>query len=230
MSESVHEKRAMAIMAHPDDADFTCAGTLANWIDDGWHVTYVMCTNGDKGTNDPAISAEQMAATRAREAKAAAKVLGVQSCVFLDHPDGELEMTMAFRRELTSVIREHRPRAIFTHDPWRHYQIHPDHRAVGFTALDAIAAARDRLYFPEHIAIGLQPQRVKEAYLWAPESANHWIDISATFGRKLAALRTHDSQVGNMADLEERLLHWAELAGQSQGLALAEAYRRLDLP
>jgi LmbE family N-acetylglucosaminyl deacetylase len=223
-------KRAMAIMAHPDDADFTCAGTIAKWIDQGWEITYAMCTSGDKGTNDPSITAEEIATTREAEARAAARELGVATCLFLRHRDGELEVTMAFRRELAQLLRQHRPNVVFTHDPWLHYQIHPDHRAVGFTTLDAIASARDRLYFPEQLVDGIEPQRVKQVYLWVPEQPNHWEDITNTFSRKIAALSRHTSQVTPIPDFAERLRTRAEAAAQGHGMALAEAFRRMDLP
>jgi LmbE family N-acetylglucosaminyl deacetylase len=222
-------KRVMAIMAHPDDADFTAAGTIAQWTDQGWQITYVMCTRGDKGTNDPNVSPEEIAAIREKEAQDAAAELGVTTCVFLPYKDGELEVTMAFRRELAGVLRLYKPDILLTHDPWRHYQIHPDHRATGFSALDAVAAARDRLYFPEQIAAGLASHRVKEVYLWTPESPNLWIDISDTFDRKVATLRRHVSQVSRMPDLEKRLRQWAEAAASGHGMKLAEVYRRLEL-
>lgn len=222
--------RVMAIMAHPDDADFTAAGTVAKWAAEGWHITYVMCSRGDKGTNDPAVSSSQIAVIREAEAQRAAQVLGVATCLFLDHRDGELEVTMAFRRELTGILRQHKPRIVLTHDPWRHYQIHPDHRAVGFSVLDAIAAARDRLYFTEQIEAGLEPHRVKQAYLWGAESPNLWVDISDTFDQKVIALKCHESQVNAISDLDERLRRWAEAAAKGRGFALAEAFHLLELP
>lgn len=222
-------KRVMAVMAHPDDADFTCAGTVAKWAAQGWQIVYVMCTSGDKGTNDPAVTPEQIAALREQEARLAAKELGVAECLFLGHKDGELEVTMAFRRELTGLLRRHKPDLVLTHDPWRHYQIHPDHRAVGFSTLDAVAAARDRLYFVEQLTNGLEPHRVKEAYLWAPESPNLWVDISDTLAKKVAVLKCHHSQVAGIPDLEDRLLRWAQTSAEGRGMALAEAFRRLEL-
>lgn len=225
----VEPKRAMAIMAHPDDADFTCAGTVINWVSKGWRITYVMCTSGDKGTNDPGVTPEEIAAIREREAQAAARELGVADCLFLRHKDGELEVTMEFRRELAGLLRQHRPDIVLTHDPWRHYQIHPDHRAVGFSVIDAVAAARDRLYFVEQVTAGLAPHRVKELYLWAPEVPNAWIDITDTFERKVIALKQHKSQVSGIENLEDRLRQWAEASAEGHGMKLAEAFRRLEL-
>jgi LmbE family N-acetylglucosaminyl deacetylase len=222
-------KRAMAIMAHPDDTEFTCGGTFAHWIDDGWEITYVLCTLGQKGTHDPDTTPHEMAVIREKETRAAAQSLGVSKCVFLNHIDGELEVTMDFRRELSAVIRTYKPQVVFTHDPWLHYQIHPDHRAVGFSALDAIAAARDRLYFPEQLAQGLEPNRVKDVYLWAPERPNTWMDITDTFERKIAALRQHKSQVSHMTDLEDRLHRWAERNAENQSFRLAEAFHHMEL-
>ena len=148
--------RAMAIFAHPDDAEFGCSGTIALWASLGVHVTYCLLTSGNKGTHDPDLSPDRLARTREREQRAAGKVLGVKEFVFLRHDDGELEVSMDLRAEVCRAIRECRPDLVLTQDPWRPYQVHPDHRVAGWSAMDGVIAARDHLFFPEH------PPRVRD--------------------------------------------------------------------
>ncbi|RJQ39326.1 MAG: PIG-L family deacetylase, partial [Nitrospiraceae bacterium] len=136
-------ERIMVIMAHPDDTEMGCGGTVAKWIKEGHEVRYVVCTNGDKGTKDRELSSHRLAEIREYEQLKAAEVLGVKNVIFLRHRDGELEVTQAFRSELALLIRQYKPHIIVTHDPWRPYLLHPDHRAVGFTTTDAVIAARD---------------------------------------------------------------------------------------
>ncbi|MHB1131227.1 MAG: PIG-L deacetylase family protein [Chloroflexota bacterium] len=219
----------MVIAAHPDDPEFGAGGTIARWVAEGCEVRYVLCTSGDKGSWDPNLTPGQMVTVREAEQRAAAAELGVAECHFLHHVDGEMEPTLAFRRELAGLLRQYRPLRVVTHDPWLHYQIHPDHRAVGTAAMDAIAGARDIWYFPEQLAYGRQPQRVKELYFFRAQDPNHWVDIAETFARKLDALRCHASQVGRIPDLEARMRKMAQAAGQARGLELAEAFYRLEL-
>ena len=220
----------MVFAAHPDDPEFGAGGTIARWVAEGSEVRYVLCTSGDKGSWDPNLMPGQMVTVREGEQRAAAAELGVAECIFLHHVDGELEPSLAFRRELAHLLRQYRPLRVVTHDPWLHYQIHPDHRAVGTAVMDAVAGARDIWYFPEQLAHGVTPQRVKELYFFRAQDPNYWVDISETFERKLAALRCHASQVNRIPDLQARMRRVAAEAGQAKGLALAEAFYRLDLP
>ncbi len=220
----------MVIGAHPDDPEFGCGGTVARWLAEGREVRYVLCTSGDKGSWDPALGPAEMAALREREQLAAARELGVAECIFLRHVDGELEPTLAFRRELALLLRQYRPYVVVTHDPYLHYQIHPDHRAVGTAVMDAIAAARDVWYYPEQLVDGVSPHRVKELYLFRPQEPNWWVDITETFDRKITALHKHASQVERSPDLRERLHRLAQETGRAGGMPLAEAFRRIELP
>lgn len=216
--------------AHPDDPEFGCGGTIARWTAAGHVVRYVICTGGDKGSWDRNMHPGDMVALREAEQRRAAETLGVSECLFLRHVDGELEPTLAFRRELALILRRFRPRIVVTHDPYLHYQIHPDHRAVGTAVMDAIAASRDVWYYPEQMVEGIGAHRVKELYLFRAQEPNFWIDISVTFARKMAALRCHESQVSRSVNLEERMRRTAEEAGREGGLPLAEAFRRIELP
>ncbi|MDQ6691721.1 MAG: PIG-L family deacetylase, partial [Candidatus Dormibacteraeota bacterium] len=143
-------KRALCLVAHPDDVEFYCGGTVALLTARGAVVDFVLTTSGDKGTQDPALSSMELAGLREREQRAAAKVLGASSVEFLRRPDAELEESLDLRREFVRAIRAFRPDLILTFDPTPAYRYHPDHRVVGRVALDAAwPAARDRLTFPD---------------------------------------------------------------------------------
>ncbi len=136
---------------------------------------------------------------------------------------------MERRRALTRIIREYQPEVLVTHDPWMRYQLHPDHRASGTLALDAMISARDRLYFPEQIEKGLSPCRVRRALLFASDQPDFWVDIEKTLDKKIKALGQHESQVSQGPKWEEWLRKRAETAGAPQGLKFAESFKRLVL-
>ncbi len=222
-------KKILAIVAHPDDCEFTSSGTIAKWVAEGYVVEYALCTSGNKGTANPNLTPDQLAATREQEQMDAAKELGVSHCIFLRHNDGEMEVTLKLREELALVIRQRKPSVVLTHDPWKMYMIHPDHRAVGFSALDAVAAARDHLYFPHQLIDGLIAHRVKEAYLFNPQEPNYWVDVSDTFEKKIASIARHRSQVAKPEEIRERIKEMAATTGQPQNIPLAEAFHRIEL-
>lgn len=219
----------MVICAHPDDAEVQCAGTIASWVEEGIKVTYVILTKGDKGTQDPAMTGEELAGLRREEQKRAAEILGVEKVVFLEKEDGELEVTLENRKLLTRIIREYQPEVLVTHDPWMRYQLHPDHRACGTLALDAMISARDRLYFHEQVLQGLKPCRVRRVLLFSSDQPDFWVDIGKTLDMKIKALGEHQSQVIQWPKWEEWLRKRAENAGTSQGIKYAEPFKRLVL-
>ncbi|RKY69646.1 MAG: PIG-L family deacetylase [Chloroflexi bacterium] len=218
-------KRVLAIMAHPDDADLTCAGTLAKWIKAGRQVHYVVCTCGDKGTKDPHMTPHRLTAIREEEQLAAARKLGIEAVIFLRHKDGELEATKEFRAEIAMLIRHYKPDIVITHDPWQPYQLHPDHRAVGITVCDAIVAARDHLFLPAQTAIGLEAFEPAELYLWGAAEPDYFEDITETIDLKLEVLAQHQSQVCTIPNWRERIRQWAVSTGAPHGLAYAEAFK-----
>jgi LmbE family N-acetylglucosaminyl deacetylase len=221
--------RAMVIAAHPDDPEFGCAGTVVKWAGAGKKITYVLLTSGDKGSHDPDLRPGRLAALREKEQRAAAQELGVEQVIFLRYPDGLLENTLELRRQLSNVIRQHRPHIVLTIDPWRPYQLHPDHRAAGQAALDAIYAAREWYVFPEQLVGEVEPWRVKEAYLFWTSNADYWEDISQCIETRISALTRHASQVGlNNEKLAERIREWAREAGKESGYEYAEAFKRLQ--
>jgi LmbE family N-acetylglucosaminyl deacetylase len=222
----------MVISPHADDAEGGCGGTVAMWIKQGKSVVYVLCTNGDKGTNDPAIQPEQLAATREKEQQAAADVLGVREVIFLRHPDQGLEETSEFRKELVRLIRMYRPDTVITVDPYRKYIWHRDHRITGQVVLDAVFPyARDLYAYPDLNAQGLEPFKVKEVLLWASEEPNYNIDITNVFDMKVKALRCHESQVGAapLVEMEERIKERSRMYAEGEDYELAESFHRVEL-
>ncbi len=232
-------QRVLAIGAHPDDIEFGCGGSLAGWAQAGAAVTLLVVTDGSKGTWDREADPAELVAMRADEQHAAAAELGASHVIMLGRVDGELAHTRDLVAELCLRIRETQPDVLLTHDPWRRYELHPDHRATGWTVLDAVVAARDHLFFPEQLDDGLQPHRPGAVLLWKPEEPDHWEDIWATLDRKVAALLRHSSQsqttmggaqAGGAArnEFRDRIADWARRAGQPVGLAAAEAFKRLE--
>lgn len=222
-------KRALVIAAHPDDADFGAAGTAALWTKEGWAFSYLVCTNGAKGSDDPAIAPPDLIAMRRQEQRDAAAILGVKGVFFLDYEDGELTPRRDLLGDVVRCIRQVRPHAVFTHDPESvivndSFINHADHRITGLTAVDAVyPSARDRLNFPEQISEGLEPHKVSEIYIWGSERANFDVDITSVIDTKIAALTAHTSQFTPdfIATILER---WKNADGR-----YVESFRRVQL-
>jgi LmbE family N-acetylglucosaminyl deacetylase len=223
--------RFMVIVAHPDDADFGPAATAARWIDAGSVGWLVCCTSGDQGGEDPDLDPLALAGTREAEQRAAAEVVGYAGVSFLHQPDGALANELPLRELLVREIRTFRPDAVLTHDPdvvvyGRGGINHTDHRAAGIAAVDAVyPAARNPMAFPWLARAGLEPQRVRRIYLFWSNAPDTWVDTSATFGRRVDALRAHVSQIKDPAGLEERMRGWASEQGANIGTDAAEGFR-----
>ena len=224
---------AMVVTPHPDDAEFGIAGTVARWVKEGNDVVYVVCTNGDKGTNDINMRPEVLAQIREKEQLKAARVLGVREVIFLRHPDQGLEDTYEFRKQLVRLIRMYRPDVVATTDPYVRYKWHRDHRIAGQVVLDAVFPfARDFLAYPDLMLDGLQPHKVKEVLLWSmllfwdSQDINYRSDITDTIDLKIAALRCHKSQVEHMSpsDMDKLLRQVHESMAQGESFKLAEAF------
>src|SRR5215831_15126752 len=237
MIDDSEVQRILVINAHPDDVDFSAAGTVALWTDAGIEVTYCIVTDGDAGGHDPSVPRPEMPALRRAEQTAAAKQVGVHDLRFLGYPDGQVEATLALRKDLARVIRQVRPDRLLCPSPERNYARlpanHPDHRAVGSSALDAVYPdARNPFAFPELLTgEGLEPWTVKEVWLPGGPTPGHYVDITGTFPRKIAALRAHVSQTGQMDGLEEFLRGWNSRVAAQAGLpegSLAEAFQVID--
>lgn len=219
----------MVIAAHPDDPEFGCAGTVAKLAAEGKEVSYVLLTSGDKGGHDPAVRPGKVAGQREVEQRVAAAELGVKDVIFLNYPDGILENSLELRRRLTQIIRELQPDIVFAIDPWRRYQLHPDHRAAGFAALDAVWSAREWYIFPEQLLGDREPWRAAEVYLFWADEPDHWEDVSQTLDQRIAALRHHASQIREPDKLEERIRKWAGETARDKGMEYAEAFKKIRL-
>jgi LmbE family N-acetylglucosaminyl deacetylase len=235
--EDAEISRILVISAHPDDVDFGAAGTVAKWTDAGLAVSYCIVTNGDAGGSDRSVLRDEMTTLRQAEQTAAAKQVGVHDLHFLGYPDGRVEPTLALRKDLTRVIRLMQPDRVVCQSPERNYArmgvSHPDHRAVGTSSLDAVYPdARNPFAFPELLADeSLEPWTVREVWIAGSPTPNHYVDITDTFGRKVAALRSHVSQIKDPDGLEEMLRSWLIRAAEAGGLPeghLAEAFQVLQ--
>ena len=228
--------RVLVIVAHPDDPEFPAAGTLACWAKQGVNITYVIVTDGSKGSSEAGMTAEQLVQIRQSEQRAAAQALGNIEVVFLGYEDGRVVNSSELKRDLVRQIRLHRPDVLITHDPTariiNNARInHPDHREVGDAALDAVfPLARDRLNFPEHEAEGLEPHKVLDIFLTGTNEPNLTVDITSTIDLKIAALCEHRSQIGDQAELEKRMREFAARNAEGTSFQYAERFRRVQLP
>ena len=228
-------ERVLVVAAHPDDIEFAAAGTVARWVAEGASIRYLLVTRGDKGSDDPDADIEELTALRAREQRDAAAEIGVDEVDFLDEPDGQVEPSLALRERVTRAIRECRPEIVMTHDPTvlfvnNEWVNHPDHRAVGQVAVDAVfPTARDPLNFRQHLEAGLTPWKVAELYLWSTNEANQLVDIGATLDAKIAALGRHASQFRAFDDVARWVRRRSEELGERAGYRAAEGFRRVTL-
>jgi LmbE family N-acetylglucosaminyl deacetylase len=219
-------------MAHPDDVDFSAAGSVARWVDEGAVVTYCIVTDGDAGGSDPSVPRGEVPAIRRAEQVAAASEVGVTDVVFLGYADGLLTPSIDLRRDLARVIRRVAPDRVVSQWPERNYArvfaSHPDHLAAGEATLCAVYPdARNPFAFPELLAEGLQPHVVREVWAVASPTPDTYVDVTDTFNRKIAALKSHESQVGGMDDIEGFIRGWLSAAARSAGFPdgrLAESF------
>jgi LmbE family N-acetylglucosaminyl deacetylase len=218
-------QRILVVIAHPDDGESFCGGTMARLSAERRVIHYLVITRGDKGSDDHTMTPERLSPLREKEQRQAAQVLGVQTVTFLEgYNDGTIEPTLALREELTLRIREWRPDVVFTFDPWKRYEMHPDHRATGLCTFDAIAAARGWMNYPEQLHDGKTEHKVKQVYFFNTDQPNHWVDISEVLDTKIQARLSHTSQVQLANPPGGYLRRWAAEAGATQGYAFAEAF------
>jgi LmbE family N-acetylglucosaminyl deacetylase len=231
--------RVLVVMAHPDDAEFGCGGTIAKWASAGKEINYLLCTSGDKGSSDPEMLPMKLAQLRREEQRNAAHALGARDVEFLTYEDGTLQNTLQLRRDIAREIRRFKPDAVICQDPTmrfggNRYLNHPDHRAAGDACLDAIyPSARDLHVFPELLVEGLQPHKVREVFMSTMQNPDIWIDISECFERKLEGLRQHASQVGARFDqvterIRERSRQTARMFNLEFEMGEGFRYFRLD--
>ena len=241
MAESSNDNgfsRAMVVVAHADDAEYGCSGTVARLCDEGWEVVYVLCTDGSKGTGDREISGKELSRLRRREQRNAGRVLGLKDVVFLDYEDSVLQPTLELRRDIAREIRRHRPDVLITMHPQRSLDGagwgigHPDHMAAGEAALAAVfPTARDHLTFPELLEAGLEPHKVAEVWIMGHPEPDHWMDVTRHVDTSIRALMEHESQMDGRGEAEvgERMREWRRRSAVGKGMQYAEAFRRFSL-
>lgn len=229
-------ERLLVIVAHPDDADFGPAATVASWIDEGTVAELVCCTSGDAGADDPETDPVELALLRETEQRAAAEIVGYRAVHFLHQPDGALANDLPLREELVRIIRSFRPDAVMTSDPSGFFTPdgfvqHTDHRAAGAAAVDAVyPAARNAMAFASLARAGLLPHKVSRVYLFWAGDAGELVDVGSHVDRKLQALRAHASQLRDPSDVEQRVRNRLAEQGQRIGVEAAEPFRviRID--
>lgn len=228
-------RRILCISAHPDDNEFTIGGSVAKWTREGRTVGFCLVTTGGAGVNEHTPSPEKLIPLREKETHAAARILGVKQVILLGYADGTLEPTLGMRRDLTRVIRRFRPDVVVTGDPTvryygNEYMNHPDHRAVSSAALDAVfPSSETAAIFPELLAEGLPPHKVKQVFISGSLAPDVFVDIAKTLKAKGRALKAHRSQVGKGEWVDQLLESWALRDGKRAGVRHAEAFKRMVL-
>ena len=224
---------ALVVIPHPDDAEGWCGGTIAKWIMEGAEVNYVLCTDGGKGTDDPEVTSEELAVIREKEQLDAASTLGVREVTLLHHPDGELEDTREFRKEVVRAIRRFRPDIVVCPDPYRRNSFwHRDHRITGQVTTDAVFPySRDYLHFQELFKEeGLEPHKTGMVLFWAADVPDTFIDISDSLDKKAKGLLCHNSQISRHPgrDIGESVRETARQAAEGSDYEYAEAFRKIE--
>ena len=223
---------ALAIVAHPDDTEFGCSGTIAKWAQAGCEIHFILLTSGDKGTDDPNADPEELRRVREEEQQAAAEILGVKSCVFLRFNDGELEYNLKMRGEVVRQIRRFKPEVILSWDPLtRNYRMHPDHRVSGQLALDgAFPAAMMPLSYPEQLREeGLAVHRTKKLLLFGTDAPDYFVDISEVMEKKFQAMMAHPSQFTLDEKFYERIRKRHRDFAEGYDFEYAEAFKLVEL-
>lgn len=229
----------LAIGAHPDDIEFGCGGTLAKWAQAGASIHYLVCTDGSKGTWNPDADIAALINDRQREQRTAAQAVGATGTVnFLGYVDGELEHSREVIDKIALAIRTVQPHVVLSHDPWKRYRLHPDHRNTGLNVCDAIVAARDPHFLKHHMTDhGVQHHRPDALLLWEADEPNHFEDVSTMVDIKLSALEKHESQFestmkatddNGMKAFRARIRQRTSDLGAPHGVAAAEIFHLMD--
>lgn len=223
----ISSKNRLIIMAHPDDPELACGGTIAQWIKKDT-IVYVIVSCGEKGTWDKNASPYKIAQVREKEATKAAKFLGAKKVMFLRHPDGNISNAGTLKIELAALIRHFRPYTIVTHDPWIR-MFHPDHRATAHAVIDAVMIARDWHFFPFLDEVGLKAHRAKELLLTPTDKPSYINDITRTYEKKIAAIKYHKSQLKQLPGWEKRITMRAIADGKTAGYKYGEAFFKMRI-
>jgi LmbE family N-acetylglucosaminyl deacetylase len=225
-----HLNKVMVVVAHPDDAEINCGGTVAKWSSEGKEIFYVICTSGDKGTPYSGVSLFKTGMKREEEQLRAAKLLGVKEVKFLRYLDGELKQEGEIIYDLVILIRKYRPNIILTHDPWKEHLLHPDHKFCGLAVIKAIIKSRDPSFY--HILteeLNLTPHSPREVYFFNSSSSNVVIDISKFFYLKLKALSLHSSQTMRVKRWGKYIFEESKKIGKKKGVNFGEEFKKIKL-
>ena len=228
--------RGMVVVAHADDAEFGCSGTVAKLCTAGWEMVYVMCTDGSKGSSDREITQRQLASIRRKEQQNAGKTLGLKDVVFLDYEDSMLQPTLALRKDIAREIRIHKPDVLITMYPMRNLDGgwgvgHPDHMAAGEAALQAVfPTARDHMTFPDLLEAGFEPHKVAEVWIIGHPQPDLYVDVTQHMDTSVAALMQHKSQMNGRDEAwaSEMMRRWRRERGVGKGIQYAEAFKRIE--
>lgn len=229
-------KRILVVMAHPDDCDFGAGGTIAQWTSRGIEVSYCIITNGDQGGEESGIPLEEMAQVRQKEQRDAGAVLGVSDITYLNYRDGWLMPSIELRKEIVKAIRIAKPDRMLVQSPERNWErifaSHPDHLAAGETAIQAVYPdARNPYAFTDLKDAGFEPWRVREVWMTGSPTPNHFVDITKSFDKKMAALHAHVSQTAHNKELENMVRSWGERNAEANGLpvgSIAEIFKVIN--
>lgn len=220
----------MVVVAHPDDLEFGSGGTVAKLAALGKRVVLIQVTSGNRGTSDRSVVPTELAAKREGEQQEAARRAGIADVVFLRYPDGEVPADLKLRGDITRMIRSHKPDVVITHDGFRPYALHPDHRNVGIATTDAVyPCARDPWAYPEQIDEGLETWKVAEIWFFGADHPDLYVDITDSFETKIHALKAHATQVGDGEHLAERMGERARELAEGQPFEMAEAFKVVKL-
>lgn len=228
--------RGMVVVAHADDAEFGCSGTVAKLCAAGWEMVYVMCTDGSKGSSDREITQRQLASIRRKEQQNAGKTLGLKDVVFLDYEDSMLQPTLALRKDIAREIRRYKPDVLITMYPMRNLDGgwgvgHPDHMAAGEAALQAVfPTARDHMTFPDLLEAGFEPHKVAEVWIIGHPQPDLYVDVTQHMDTSVAALMQHTSQMNGRDEAwaSEMMRRWRRERGVGKGIQYAEAFKRIE--
>ena len=228
--------RGMVVVAHADDAEFGCSGTVAKLCAAGWEMVYVMCTDGSKGSSDREITQRQLASIRRKEQQNAGKTLGLKDVVFLDYEDSMLQPTLALRKDIAREIRRYKPDVLITMYPMRNLDGgwgvgHPDHMAAGEAALQAVfPTARDHMTFPDLLEAGFEPHKVAEVWIIGHPQPDLYVDVTKHMDTSVAALMQHKSQLNGRDEAwaSEMMRRWRRERGVGKGIQYAEAFKRIE--
>jgi LmbE family N-acetylglucosaminyl deacetylase len=225
----IRNKKVLVFIAHPDD-ETSCGGTIAKLTRHQNDVVIAIATNGDKGTHTVNVSPQEISATRKKEMANTASILGVKDVIWLGFDDGTLEARKQEVKEICfRVIRQEKPDVVITFDPWKRWDVHSDHRTIGFAASEAAYLADGCWYYPEHLSEGLEPHDVEETYLFHSDEPNYWVDVKETFSIKIEAADAHESQSARFEEtFGERVLSFLKSRTQNEDDLYKEAFRKLN--